>query len=92
MPFKPGQSGNLTGAGKGRERNKKLASQLLGGSVQAAVRAINAALNSDDPAWAAKLVFEYCYGKPVQGLELSGIDGKDLPIQLIFPSYKPPEK
>jgi hypothetical protein len=71
MAFKPGNNANPDGGKVVKAHKQKLASELLAMSVPKAVKAINAALDSKDPAWAAKLVFEYVYGKPSQAVDLT---------------------
>lgn len=71
MAFKPGNNANPDGGRVVKAHKQKLASELLALSVPKAVKAINTALESDDPAWAAKLVFEYVYGKPSQAVDLT---------------------
>jgi hypothetical protein len=80
MVFKPGQSGNADGGKLAKQRKKALINELLGLHVNKAVAVIAKHLDSDDPAWAAKLVLEYCYGKPAQSLELSGPEGGPIGI------------
>ncbi len=84
MPFKDGNKHGSTGAVIAKKRKQALINELLGVHVQKAVAVIHNDLNSSDPAcyqWAAKLVIEYCYGKPAQQVTLSG---EASPLRLII--------
>lgn len=71
--FKKGQSGNPKGRGTAKVQQKRIAADLLSPLVDRAVSAINRALDDDDQAaWAAKLIFDYVYGRPMQAVELKG--------------------
>lgn len=72
MVFQPGYSPNPEGARLAKTHKRKLAAEILGRSMPLAVRAINKALRGKDPGWAARLCFEYVYGKAPQSIELSG--------------------
>lgn len=72
MTFQPGIVTNPDGGRLVNQRKQKLAAEILGKSIPLAVRAINRALNGKDPIPAARLCFEYVYGKAPQSIELSG--------------------
>jgi hypothetical protein len=71
MPFEKGQTGNPHGRGAKKLQQKRLAADLLSPHVKRAVQVIAAQLDSDDPSWACKMIFEYVFGKPGQSVELS---------------------
>lgn len=93
--YKRGQSGNPKGKPIGAGNKAALIRQELLPYAEELVENLIKKMRCDDPNVSLRATvnaLDRLYGTPVQSVELTGAGGKDLPIQLIFPSYKPPEK
>lgn len=85
MAFKKGESGNPNGRNKVTTQMKRLARDLLTPHQGKATQAIVDCLSSDDDNTklaAAKVVYDYCFGKPAQAVELTGEEGGPLNIMI----------
>ena len=76
--FVKGGVANPKGRGTETEHRKRVASELLSPHVKRAVEVIASSLESTEPPdrqWAAKIIMEYCFGKPAQALHVQPGDG-----------------
>ena len=82
-PFEKGQSGNPNGRPKTPEEFKQLARE----NSLAALQKVIAIMHNDeaklnDQLKAAEMVMDRAWGKPIQGMEVSGPEGNALTIKL----------
>lgn len=86
MKYIKGQSGNPKGRTVETEQQKRIAADLLSPLVKTAVETIKAHLEKvddvDGQRWAVGLIMSYVFGKPFQGVEISGKDGKEITVNI----------
>jgi hypothetical protein len=92
-PFAPGQSGNPGGRpAVVRDFRQRCRDFMESGGWQNLIDLANTS-GDKDQLRALELIASYAYGKPKQGVELTGEDGAPLNVGVvILPSVKPDDK
>lgn len=84
MTFKPGQSGNPGGGGRGARKKEKQLREMLLHLIPKAVEELERMMAyPDHKQFCVKEIFDRCFGKAPQSLELTGKDGGPLTINII---------
>lgn len=83
-PFKKGQSGNPSGRKKVPEDVKLAFRSLTMDAVRTLTEVMHHGDNDSSRIRAAEIILNRAWGTPTQAVELTGAEGKDLGIRIIF--------
>jgi hypothetical protein len=81
-PFQPGQSGNPSGRPKVAQEFREKCREFMSADGWEKLKALATDRRCKDHMKALELIAGYAYGKPKQGVELTGEEGNDINITI----------